>query len=36
VRLAAAASEDAVGIKDYVGLVAYYAAGRTDALWPGP
>ena len=23
-------------VREYVGLVAYYAAGRTDALWPAP
>ena len=23
-------------IKEWVGLVAYWLAGRTSALWPGP
>jgi uncharacterized SAM-binding protein YcdF (DUF218 family) len=23
-------------VREYVGLLAYYAAGRTDALWPAP
>jgi uncharacterized SAM-binding protein YcdF (DUF218 family) len=23
-------------VREYVGLAAYYATGRTDALWPGP
>jgi uncharacterized SAM-binding protein YcdF (DUF218 family) len=23
-------------VREYIGLVVYYATGRTDALWPGP